>query len=150
MMGNSIVHDRGAPGARRLIAYLFLILLMAGLAGCAPGEDGDRQHARKVITQYYDAIKRGDFAAAAALYPQEQQQKWQAFLAREWAPLGRMQSYVIKGVEINTVFSGRIYLFKVTTHNENGDTFDMVTIFKKLNQDGYPIQSHKISRLEED
>ncbi|MBI5450174.1 MAG: hypothetical protein HY940_02340 [Gammaproteobacteria bacterium] len=143
-----ILSDRSA--CRLLVAGLTMLLVLS-LPGCSPSgrQQGtvDDQQTSALINAYYRALQAGDIAQATAFYPDDQHLKWQALLEQRRTDYGALISYQVKGVEINTVYSGRLYVVRISVHNELKDSFELVTLFKGLDGGDYTIQSHTIKTL---
>lgn len=133
-------------GSSRQLLFLFIVLLLAACTTSQQG-DGSQAEAKRIYEQYFAAIQAGDIDRAAALYPLEEQPRWREFLQQAAAQRGAMMSYSLDGIEENTVFSGKFYLFNVSTNNANFDAGEIVTLFKKLDEDRMHVVAHKIKPL---
>ena len=110
---------------------------------CAPAHDTEAD-ARKMFNQYFTAIAARDYAAAASLYPPDEQAQWRYFLQQREKDKGAMKSYTIDDVAGDTVFRGKFYVFTVHTKNEKQDAKELITLFKKLDEKQMHVVAHKI------
>ena len=124
---------------RTLIVILFALIATA----CAPAHDTEAD-ARALFKQYFTAIAARDYAAAASLYPADEQDQWRDFLQQQEKDKGAMKSYTVDDVAGDTVFRGKFYVFTVHTQNEKHDAKELITLFKKIDEDRMHVVAHKI------
>ncbi len=131
-----------AHGARRMGAIVILAAAVF-LVGCDEKPVGPS--AEEVGTRFYEALKRGDFAAAAALYvdkmPREQ---IIAELKENRSQLGDLQQYNLKDVVTNTVFSGRRYILKYKTRYTNQHATEGLILFQPVSDNVIRIEAHNV------
>jgi hypothetical protein len=118
-------------------------IVLGLLSGCEGAHDSS--DAQQLATQYMQRIQAGDFAQAAQLYPEDMRRNWKDFLQQGEAKYGALRSYKFTGVEVNTVYSGKYYLFNVDAEYANASTMEVLTLFKNVSDNHFFIVSHKIS-----
>ena len=103
--------------------------------------------AKTIAEQFYKARLAGDNAAALSHYAsQRPAETWQAHLDHIESSLGALQRYELKRSEVNTVFSGRYYIFDYTTHYSSGAMArETLTIFNKVGEEETAIVAHDVS-----
>lgn len=126
----------------RLVAGLLLSSLVTACS--APSGPSPDDASVALIEQYLQVQQEGDLAAAAAMYPDESLQQWQAFLQKSVRDRGQVQDYVIESVEMNTVYSGKYYLATVRVTGAEANSLEMITAFRQVTEDQTRIVSHKI------
>lgn len=124
-----------------------LVVLLAVLAGCSTSSVpvGDEDEARRIAESYYAMLQNGEIARAAALYKPDQSGHWTMFLEEQFAKDGPLTSYSFKSDTVNTVFSGKFYIFQVGTKYGEKSADEIVTLLLKVNEQDIRIVSHKIN-----
>jgi len=120
-----------------LLLYVFVVL------GCTtPSNEGQ---AKQIALQYYELIKSQQFDKAVALFPPDIQQQWLETLQRTHEKLGNLTSYRFSNVEMNTVYSGKYYLFITDTQYETSKAGEILTLFEKVTDNKLYIVARKIN-----
>ena len=132
--------------ARFIKGKLVAVLLLYAFAvwGCAaPSNDGQ---AKQIALQYYELIRSQQFDKAVALFPPETQQQWLETLQRTHERLGNLTSYSFSSVEMNTVYSGKYYLFITDAQYETSKAGEILTLFAKVTDNKLYIVSRKLNQ----
>ena len=143
--GMPVRQPQHTPSSASRAFPLAAIVLILSIAACAPAHDTEAD-ARQLFKQYFTAIAAKDYRTAAALYPADEQAKWQDFLQQAEQEKGAMKSYTVDDVAADTVFRGKFYVFTVHAQNEKYNTTELITLFKKLDEDRMHVVAHKIER----
>jgi len=124
----------------------FVALLIA-LTGCTISDVpvGDEDEARKIAEQYYAMLQSGDLTKAATFYEPDQRGHWEMFLQKQAQEMGPMTSHSFKSKTVNTVFSGKFYIFQVGTKYGENSADEILTLFLKVGEQNIHIVSHKIN-----
>ncbi len=133
--------------------FRILPLMMLMLASCTPYQANQQADAAKMLDRLYAAIDQQDWDTALSLYGKRffkeyPREHWKKQLQELRANLGH-----VKGRELN--FSQRdakyrydAYIFSYTVHYEKGDTRDLITIYKAVDEKtGLHIVAHVIKPL---
>ncbi len=126
----------------------YIAMMAAGLAALLLVACSVPEHAgqsRRIAQHYYDLIKAGQFAQAAAMYPPKMRDRWQHKLQTTDAQLGDLQSYKINKLEESTVYSGKFYIFMVNTRYEKATAGEILTLLEKVNDNKLYIVHQKVS-----
>ncbi len=145
-MNMSKNRDFGRALLGRGLQYLWLLLLVLGLGACEVVTNEETGMATKRIQAYLAAIEAGQFHKAAALYPADKAQDWEAFLKDVEGRLGRLRSYELDGPETNIVFSGKFYIFTLDGEYERGTSEEVITLFQGLKEPLPHLDYHKITK----
>lgn len=123
-----------------------LVVLFLALGGCSTSSVpvGDEDEARRIVESYYALLQNGDFSKAVELYKPAQRGHWEMFLQNQQQEVGPITSYAIKSMTVNTVFSGKFYIFQVGTKYGEHSIDEIVTLFLKVTEQDIHIASHKI------
>ncbi len=119
-----------------------LILGAVLLTACTiPDHSGQAQ---ALAQQYYELLKKRQFAEAAALFPPDNREQQLAILQDEHQRLGDLKDYRINSVETNTVYSGKFYIFITDTRYEKTAAGEILTLLEKVNEDKLYIVHQKV------
>ena len=104
-------------GMRRLAPWLVWVLL---LSACSVGSP-DAETVRKIVDQFYQAQQQQDMDAALKFFSDDRSpETWRLHLQNISKSLGKVERYEFKRVEVNTVFSGRFYIFEYQVAYSSG------------------------------
>ncbi len=142
---SAMILASGSWGRFGLRAALCLLLSLP-LVACEQlqPQQGSAQ-ADAIVRQYMTAIKAGKFAQAAAFFPADKRQEWQAFLTDNQQRLGSLGEYSLSGPEMNTVYSGQYFIYIIDADYERRSTHEVVTLFLGLKDSKPHIAFHKIT-----
>ena len=119
---------------------LFCLVLIGGCEG-----SHDSQAAQQIALQYMKQVQAGDLDQAVKFYPEDTRRNWREFLRQAQEKNGPIRSYKFTNTEVNTVYSGRYFLFTVDVEYAKTSTTDYLTLFKGVSDDRLFIVSHKIT-----
>jgi hypothetical protein len=118
-------------------------LLFAACMG-SPGADAGRQ----VAERYYQTMQQTDIDAALKLFSDNRAPEfWRSHLHNIAESLGAVKRFEYKREEVNTVFSGRYYIFEYQVVYESGkQAKETLTLFDSVEADDHPrIAAHVIA-----
>ena len=121
----------------------FLLFCLILLGGCEGSHDS--QAAQQMALAYMKQVQAGDFDQAVKYYPEDTRRNWRDFLHKAQEKNGPIRSYKFTNTEVNTVYSGKYYLFTVDIEYAKTSTTDYLTLFKGVSDDHLFIVSHKIT-----
>lgn len=121
-------------------SLLFCFFLTAGCEG-----SHDSQAAQQIALQYMKQVQAGDLDQAVKYYPEDTRRNWREFLNQAQKKNGPIKSYKFTNTEVNTVYSGKYYIFTVDVEYAKTSTTDYLTLFKSVSEDRLFIVSHKIT-----
>ncbi len=130
------------------IAVRAVLLVMATCTLLACGQTENDQKARDLVDAYFLKLKKKDYDFAETFYRESDRGKWRLFISDSRKPLGKLLDYEIRDVEVNTVYSGRLFVVKVASFNSTLDAYEYLTVFRQVNSEDYVLQSHKIKPLQ--
>ncbi|MFQ5488096.1 MAG: hypothetical protein ACE5ET_06615 [Gammaproteobacteria bacterium] len=119
-----------------------LVLGASLLTACTIPDHGGQ--AQALAQRYYDFLKEGQFAEAAALFPPGKREQQLEILQDEQKRFGDLQDYRINSVETNTVYSGKFYIFITDTRYEKTAAGEILTLLEKVNDDKLYIVFQKV------
>ncbi len=126
---------------------LMSLLLVLFVSACAIGSPGV-EVVQKMADGFYQAQQQQDMEKALSFYSDKRVvQEWRAHLEHLAATLGTVQSYSLKNTEVNTVLSGRFYIFDYQVNYSSGKgAAETLTLFDSIEEDDAPkIVSHAIA-----
>lgn len=110
------------------LARFTLISFCFAIAACGSGGPTE-QDARRMASEYYEALKRGDVDAAVRTLGGEQDaETWRYWLSQRMAQKGALQSYELRKVDVNTVYSGMLFVMDVDVVYPNGKSRETLTL----------------------
>lgn len=135
----------GRSGLTGLI-FLGLCVLLSACTMGSPGADIGRQ----VVDNYYQALQQENVDADALMeYFSDNRapEVWRSHLKNIRKSLGKVDTFEYKGKEVNTVFSGRFYIFEYQVNYDSGKgAKETLTLFDSVDSDDQPkIVSHVIA-----
>ncbi len=124
-----------------------LAVLLVALTGCTSGSVpiGDVDEAKRIAENYYALLQNGELAKAVELYRPEQRGHWAMFLQNQAKEMGPMTKYSFKSNTVNTVFSGKFYIFQVSTRYGDQAADEILTLFLHVDEQNIHLASHKIN-----
>ena len=124
-----------------------LVVLVMALSGCTSGSVpvGDEDEAMRIAESYYAMLQKGEFSKAVELYRPDQQGHWEMFLQANMKAHGPMTKYSFKSNMVNTVFSGKFYIYQISTRYGDQAADEILTLFLHVDDDTIQAASHKIN-----
>ncbi len=124
-----------------------LLLLLAALTGCTTGSIpvDDEGEAKRIAENYYTLLKNGEFDKAVELFEPNQQGHWAMFLKDQAKKFGPLTRFSFKNNTVNTVFSGKFYIYQVSTRYGDQLADEILTLFLHVDDSKIQIASHKIN-----
>ncbi len=121
-----------------------LLLLIVTLSGCgAAGLAGPP--AEQVGELFYEALKKGDFTAAADLYVQKRPRAEIVQELEEYQQrLGDLKSYKMKDMVVSTVFSGVRYILRYKTQYTQRNLTEGLIMFQSVSDDFIRIEIRSV------
>ncbi len=133
--------------SKKIRSGLMSLLLVLIVSACAVGSPGV-EVAQKVADEFYQAQQQQDMEKALSFYSgQRVAEEWRAHLEHLTKTLGTVQSYSLKNTEVNTVLSGRFYIFDYQVNYSSGKgAAETLTLFDSVETDDVPkIVSHAVA-----
>lgn len=125
---------------------MLLLATLLAVVGCSSGVPvGDEDEAKRIAESYYAHLQNGELARATELYEPGQRGHWTMFLNERFANAGPLTSYSFKSNTVNTVFSGKFYIFQVGAKYGEASADEILTLFLKVGEQKINIVSHKIN-----
>jgi len=113
------------------IKYVFAALLL--LAGCSVPAPTTRE-AVQYAQQYYDAVKAGDLDKAVRFLGGEKPaEAWRADLQDTLRQHGALQEYKLVRADMNTIYSGTLYVVEARVHYAKGIVNEVMTLREPVN-----------------
>lgn len=135
---------------KTVVVYVRLIVsiaLLSLLAACSMGSPtGDV--VAKEVEGFYKARQQQDIDVALGYYSNKRPaEDWQHHLEHVASQLGNVESFEKKRMEVNTVLSGRFYIFDYQVKYSSGaDASETLTFFDTVKEDDkFGIVAHVIS-----
>ena len=124
-----------------------LALLWLSLSGCSIGSPEGEEIA-VLVDEFYKAQQQGDIEKLLPYYAGGRDpEQWRSQLEHVQKNLGKVASYQLKKHEINTVLSGRYYIFEYqVTYDSGTHAKEIVTFFDTVEADDKTsVVAHNIS-----
>lgn len=124
------------------------MLLLLSLSACtigSPGADVVKQR----VEQFYQAQQQQDLEVALGFYSPSEKlsiEAWRSHLEHVSESLGKVETHEFKRMEVNTVLSGRFYIFEYQVSYDSGKSAkETLTLFVTVETDDVPgIVAHVI------
>lgn len=126
--------------------YWFLLIL--GLSACSIGSP-DAEVAKQRVEQYFQAQQQQNLEAALGFYSSSEKRSidnWRSHLEHVSKSLGKVEHHEFKRMEVNTVLSGRFYIFEYQVSYDSGKSAkETLTMYDTVESDDVPgIVAHVI------
>lgn len=121
------------------------------LAGCDKPQ-ASTEHVKGLAEKYWQAVQQANFDEALTFYGKgffeaQPESAWKARLQEVQAKLGPLKTWRLKDTQINTMFSGRQYMFKFINAYEKGNATETLVFFQQVNEEDVKILAHQIESL---
>ncbi len=120
----------------RKIVVLCSLLWVSLVGGCSIGSPSGEEIA-VLVDEFYTARQAGDIETVLSYYDGGRSpDQWRAYLEHLHEGLGKVKSYQLKNHEINTVLSGRYYIFDYqVTYDSGKQAKETITFFDTVEAD---------------
>lgn len=135
-------------------AVFFQLIAMVLLLSSCGGKVHTRQQAESMASQYMMYLQQEEYAKAVMLFSPKVRDSAREQLQKISDKLGHLKQYRMLGKEINTVFSGKYFLFEYGTEYEKyskvdakytrNTATDVLTLFYSLSDKTLYIVSHAV------
>lgn len=131
----------------RSVALLsFLALFACGM------QQASTDQVKRLADKYWHEMQQGNIDEALKYYGKsffevEPESVWRARLAEVGAKLGKLKKWELRDAEINTMYSGRQYMFKFVNAYEKGNATETVIFFQPVDDPAIFIAAHKIESM---
>lgn len=124
-----------------------MVLVMALLAGCT--EEASEEQVAPMVEEYFATLEAKDYDKLLTFYHDDffnlqTKQEWLDHLNFVRATLGEIQNIKLKQKQVNTVFSGRRFIYEYSLKYEKGFAKETVMFFQEINTDVIKVHMHKI------
>lgn len=114
-MANQLIH----AGIASALRNSWLVLVLA-LSACSMGSP-DADVVQKMVDQFYQTQQQQDIDSAVKYYSDKRSpDAWRSHLENIADSLGKVETYQFKRMEVNTVLSGRFYIFEYEVSYSSG------------------------------
>ncbi len=125
------------------------LVLLLSLSACTIGSPG-AEVVQKRADQFYQVLQQQDLETALGFYsPSEKRSSdaWRSHLEHVADSLGKVETFEFKRIEVNTVLSGRFYIFEYQVSYDSGKSGkETLTFFDTVETDDVAgIVAHVIS-----
>lgn len=135
-------------GAMRII----LIAVLVGVTlGCT--QEASEEQVTPMVEEYFAAMQAKDFDKLLTFYHDDffnahPAPEWVDYLKHVRATLGEIESLKLKQSQVNTVLTGRRFIYEYSVKYEQGFAKETVMFFQDIGGTDIKVQMHKIdSRL---
>jgi hypothetical protein len=131
---------------KKIHAGVMSLLLALLVTACSIGSP-ETEVAQKAVDGFYQAQQQQDLEKALTFYSNKRTpEEWRSHLQHLRDALGSVQGYSLKHTEVNTVLSGRFYIFEYQVNYSSGKgAKETLTLFDSVEADDTPlIASHAI------
>jgi len=128
------------------LKFGFIIFLLS-LTGCT--QEADEAQVLPLAEAFFTTIKEKNFEQSLTFYTQDffnlkSKAQWLDYLKDVNAKLGNLEGIKIRRQQVNTIFSGRRFIFEFSNRYTNGLATETVIFFQKVGDEKIKIQMHKI------
>ena len=133
-----------------LRAILFVVLVAVTL-GCT--QEASEEQVTPMVEEYFATMKAKDFDKLLTFYHEDffnahPAGEWVEYLKDVRATLGEIESLKLKQSQVNTVLTGRRFIYEYSVKYEKGFAKEMVMFFQDIGGTEIKVQMHRIdSRL---
>lgn len=132
--------------------FSFGAALSLFLSACSSSNHASGEKALAVANAFFEVIRARDFERALAFYDPgffevEPRASRLAYLQNVAETLGSLKQVTMSESQINTIYSGRQYLYVFVNQYERGNATETVTLMQPIGKEQILIVSHKIESL---
>lgn len=135
------------------VCFIRMLVCLAALAfaGCNMKQATEAQ-ARQIVDQFYLAIKAGDFAGASKslseeFFQREPRESWIATMQKNASKLGALQEIKLKETQVNTIYSGRQFLYIFINRYEKGNATETMVLLQPVDKPAIEIVAYKVESI---
>lgn len=123
-------------------------LLAAVLFGACSMQQATGEEAQDVVRKFQAAFNAENYNLAMTLYGEEffqvrSRDDWEAKLRQAREKLGELETSRLSETQINTVYSGRQFLFVFENKYRNGNTSETMVLLQPVDSPDIKIVMHK-------
>jgi len=131
----------------KAVKALVLALLFVVVAGCT--KEASEEQVSPLMDEYIETYKAKDFEKLLTYYHPEffnvqSEKAWVEHLQHVRATMGEVASVKLKQKQVNTVFSGRRFIYEYSVKYEKGYAKEVIMFVQKIGTEGIKVQMHKI------
>jgi len=129
------------------VGLMSLLLALAVLVSACSIGSPETEVAQQAVEGFYQAQQQQDMEKALKYFSNKRTpEEWRSHLEHLRDSLGAVQNYALKHTEVNTVLSGRFYIFEYqVNYNSGKGAKETLTLFDSVEADDTPlIASHAI------
>lgn len=134
-----------------LKSFIFKVFLISGLVWSlvACTQEATEDQVTPMAEEYFATLQANDFEKLLTFYHPDffnlhSAPEWIARLENIREQLGQIQSVKLKQSQVNTVLTGRRFIYEYSVKYEKGFAKEMVLFFQEINQQDIKVQMHKI------
>jgi len=129
--------------------WIWLVWLVLPLLGACSMQQASSEQALEVVKQLQAALSAERYEDAMAFYSEEffqirSRESWRQYLQQVREKLGQLQSSELSEQQINTVYSGRQFLFVFINKYINGYATETMVLLQPVDSPGIKIVMHKL------
>ncbi len=131
----------------KAVKIFVTVLLLFVVAGCT--KEASEEEVSPLMDEYIEALKAKDFEKLLTFYHPEffnmrSEQEWIDYLLHVREVLGDIEGVKLKQKQVNTVFSGRRFIYEYSVKYERGYAKEVIMFVQKIGTEGIKVQMHKI------
>ncbi len=124
-----------------------LVFVLVVVTGCT--QEASQSTVEVTAQEFFGAIKSQNYDKAMEFYSDEffnllPREAWLEYLKETNATLGELQKSKLRRSHVNTVFSGRRFVFEFSNQYANGFAKETLIFFQKVRSEDILIQMHRI------
>jgi hypothetical protein len=136
-------------GRYRYILCLFAAALL--FSGCDRPQ-ASAEHVKALADKYWQAVQQGKYDEVLKFYGKsffqlQPEAAWKARLEEIHAKLGSLKTWSLRDSQVNTMYSGRQYMFKFVNAYEKGNATETLIFFQPVDDEAITIVAHQTESL---
>lgn len=130
-------------------AWVVFGLLAFVLSGACSMQQASGEQAQDIVRKFQAAFNAGDFSLAMSFYGDEffqvrTRDGWEAQLRQMREKLGKVEASRLSETQINTVYSGRQFLFVFENKYDRGTASETMVLLQPVDSPDIKIVMHKL------
>ena len=139
---------------KRFGPYVYIVCLFAAalaFSGCdKPQASAD--HVKVIADKYWQAVQQGNYNEVLKFYGKsffqlQPEATWKARLEEIHNKLGSLKTWSLRDSQVNTMYSGRQYMFKFVNAYEKGNATETLIFFQPVDDEAITIVAHQTESL---